>query len=83
MSFISKGGSTARYERYEVALVPAFTPRPTDTELEESVAFRDLRWWTLEELEATTEELAPATLPELVRRLVEYGPPENPFAVDV
>jgi ADP-ribose pyrophosphatase YjhB (NUDIX family) len=68
-------------ERYFVSIVPAFTPHPTVMELEESAVFRGLRWWTLEELDASTEEFAPEDLPTLLRRLVDYGPPDHPLEV--
>jgi double-stranded uracil-DNA glycosylase len=42
-----------------------------------------LRWWTPEELEATTETLVPERLPELMRELRENGPPAKPFDVGV
>ncbi len=44
---------------------------------EEHVA--EIRWWTLDELEATSEELAPRRLPELLREIQENGPPSKPF----
>ena len=81
--FRFEGRLYRQVERYFVATVPAFTPRPTVIGLEESVAFRGLRWWTLGELDAATEEFAPEDLPALARRLVEYGPPENPLEVGV
>ncbi|MCM2425382.1 NUDIX hydrolase [Streptomyces sp. RKAG337] len=36
------------------------------------------RWWTPEELAATTEALWPPQLPELLARLRDEGPPERP-----
>jgi 8-oxo-dGTP pyrophosphatase MutT (NUDIX family) len=72
-----------QHERYFVASVPAFDPRPKVIDAEEAKAFDGLRWWTLPELEDTDEEFAPADLPELVRNLVEEGPPERPVAVGV
>jgi hypothetical protein len=66
---------------YFVAIVPAFTPHPTVMGLDESAVFRGLRWWTLEELDASTEEFAPEDLLTLLRRLVEYGPPDHPLEV--
>lgn len=36
------------------------------------------RWWSLAELEAADEPLTPARLPELVRDLLERGPPSAP-----
>jgi len=70
-------------ERYFLANVPAFDPRPTVIDAEEAMIFDGLRWWTLEELETTDELFAPADLPALVRELVEEGPPERPVVVGV
>jgi 8-oxo-dGTP pyrophosphatase MutT (NUDIX family) len=70
-------------ERYFLANVPAFDPRPKVIDAEEAKTFDGLRWWTLGELEATSERFAPAKLPALVRELVEEGPPEGPIAVGV
>jgi 8-oxo-dGTP pyrophosphatase MutT (NUDIX family) len=70
-------------ERYFLASVPAFDPRPTVIDAEEAKTFDCLRWWTLGELETTDELFAPADLPALVRSLVEEGPPEHPIAVGV
>jgi TDG/mug DNA glycosylase family protein len=41
------------------------------------------RWWTLAELEATSERLVPARLPELVRALLEHGPTAEPIDAGV
>jgi 8-oxo-dGTP pyrophosphatase MutT (NUDIX family) len=65
-------------ERYFVAEVPAFDPRPGALGTGEARIFRGLRWWTIEELETSAEEFAPTDLPALVSRLAERGPPEHP-----
>jgi 8-oxo-dGTP pyrophosphatase MutT (NUDIX family) len=70
-------------ERYFLAVVPAFAPRPHLLGSEEVGVLRGLRWWTLDELEATAEDLAPADLPALVRNLVAHGPPQRPREVGV
>jgi 8-oxo-dGTP pyrophosphatase MutT (NUDIX family) len=70
-------------ERYFLASVPAFEPRPKLIDAEEAKTFDGLRWWTLGELETTDERFAPADLSALVRRLVEEGPPERPVLVGV
>jgi 8-oxo-dGTP pyrophosphatase MutT (NUDIX family) len=70
-------------ERYFLASVPAFEPRPKSIDAEEAKTFNGLRWWTLGELETTDERFAPAVLPALVRRLGEEGPPERPVLVGV
>jgi 8-oxo-dGTP pyrophosphatase MutT (NUDIX family) len=41
------------------------------------------RWWTLEELEATSDKLSPRRLPVLLRDLLEHGPPPQPVDVGV
>ena len=79
--FRFEGRLYRQMERYFVANVPAFEPRPMALGAEEMGVFRGLRWWTIGELETTTEEFAPADLPALVRRLVERGPPDRPFRV--
>ena len=70
-------------ERYFVANVPAFDPRPKVIGAEEAKSFDGLRWWTPGELQATLEEFAPADLPALVEQLIEQGPPEHPFEVRI
>jgi 8-oxo-dGTP pyrophosphatase MutT (NUDIX family) len=70
-------------ERYFIASVPAFEPRPKLIDVEEAKTFDGLRWWTLGELETTDQRFAPADLPALVKRLVEEGPPEHPIQVGV
>ena len=70
-------------ERYFLATVPAFQPELRLLSPEETGVLRGLRWWTLAELEATADRLAPADLPALVRELVEYGPPRRQIEVGV
>jgi G:T/U-mismatch repair DNA glycosylase/8-oxo-dGTP pyrophosphatase MutT (NUDIX family) len=41
------------------------------------------RWWTLDELESTTERLAPSALGTQLRRLLRDGPPREPLDVTV
>ena len=81
--FRFEGHLYRQVERYFVAAVSTFTPHPTVRGLEESLVLRDLRWWTLEELDATIEEFAPEALPVLARGLVEHGPPDHPLEVGV
>jgi 8-oxo-dGTP pyrophosphatase MutT (NUDIX family) len=79
--FRFEGNLYRQQERYFLADVPAFDPRPKVLDAEEVKAFDGLGWWTLGELEATSEETAPADLSALVKRLVEEGPPEHPIQV--
>lgn len=41
------------------------------------------RWWTIDELEATTDPLTPRALAALVRDLLHDGPPVVPLVLDV
>ena len=68
-------------ERVWLVRVPKHEPKPSIDLTEENVA--EIRWWTLDQLEATSEELAPRRLPELLRDLEENGPPREPFDAGV
>jgi 8-oxo-dGTP pyrophosphatase MutT (NUDIX family) len=72
-----------QHERFFMARVPAFSPRTVHLEAQEAKFFRDVRWRSLEELEATTEELSPRNLPLMLRHLVEHGPPKTPRRVGI
>lgn len=39
------------------------------------------RWWTLDELDATTDELSPRRLARFLRELLEHGPPSDAINV--
>jgi 8-oxo-dGTP pyrophosphatase MutT (NUDIX family) len=68
-------------ERYFLAEVPTFDPRPEFLSPAEAGVLRGLRWWSPAELEVTAEELAPADFPTLMRTLLEHGPPQRPIEV--
>ena len=76
--FRFEGRLYRQQERYFLAVVPAFAQRPRLLGAEEAGVLHELRWWTLGELEATGEDLAPADLSTLVRNLVAYGPHSAP-----
>lgn len=66
-------------ERIHLVRAASDEPAPTiDLEAENVV---ELRWWTLEELEATDAELSPPQLPQLVREVLEHGPPSEPLEI--
>jgi 8-oxo-dGTP pyrophosphatase MutT (NUDIX family) len=79
--FRFEGQLYRQLERYFVANVPAFDPRPKVIGAEEAKSFDGLRWWTPRELQATSENFAPADLPVLMERLVAQGPPDSPLEV--
>lgn len=63
-------------ERCYLVSVEAFEPVPRLDLAAEHVD--DLRWWTLEEMEASDEVFGPRGLPGLVRELLDHGPPLQP-----
>jgi double-stranded uracil-DNA glycosylase len=63
-------------ERYHVVHVEP-------EELGQGEEIENVRWWTVEELEATDELLAPARLGELLRDLAANGPPSDPVDVGI
>jgi 8-oxo-dGTP diphosphatase len=71
-------------ERYYLVHTSAFEPAPRLTwdELRDE-GVTDVRWWTLEELEAGGTLFAPRRLPLLVRELLLHGPPAEPVDVGI
>jgi len=78
-----KGQLYEQHERLYFARVPHFDAAATHLEEVEREFFEELRWWSLAELNATTEELAPRSLPELLRALLRDGLPAAPIVVGV
>lgn len=72
-------------ERFYVLRVPSFDVRPLlDRDALAAEGIGEIRWWTLDELEAAREVLfAPRRLPALIRDLVENGPPTAPIDAGV
>jgi len=75
-TFAWAGRIIRQLERVWLVRVPELEPRPGIDLTEEHVA--QIRWWTLDELEATSDELAPKRLPELIRDVLTNGPPRKP-----
>ncbi|MCU1503553.1 MAG: putative hydrolase [Ilumatobacteraceae bacterium] len=59
-------------------------PRPqlTWAQLESEFVF-ELRWWTLDEIAASTQQFVPATLATHLATLLRDGPPSTPIDVGV
>jgi 8-oxo-dGTP pyrophosphatase MutT (NUDIX family) len=68
-------------ERYYVVRVESDKVAPQLDLAAEDIA--EIRWWTLAELEASDENFAPRRLPQLIRELLEDGPPAEPIDVGV
>jgi len=80
--FAWEGRILRQRERYHLVRVGDHEPAPSVDLAAEWVA--DVRWWTLEEVAAVPpEQLAPRRLPELVRLLLEQGPPPRPVDAGV
>lgn len=86
--FEMSGGYDGQHETYFLVrvdghvLAPALTPEQLAAEYVTAAA-----WWTAAELAAATTtataRFAPRRLPELVRDLVDGGPPAEPYDVGV
>jgi double-stranded uracil-DNA glycosylase len=78
--FAWQGTIYRQRERYYVVRVDEHEPAPTIELTAEDV--HDIRWWTLDELDATEPELlVPRSLARRVRDLLEHGPPREPIDV--
>jgi 8-oxo-dGTP pyrophosphatase MutT (NUDIX family) len=66
------GAYCGQRERIYLVRTPAFTPRPRVDLAAEHVV--ELRWWTREELAATTETLVPRRFAALFADLLDGGP---------
>ena len=71
-------------ERIYLVRTDRFEPAPEWTAeqlAEEGVV--EQRWWTPEELGTSREWFMPSRLPELIKELLDQGPPSEPFDVGV
>ena len=77
--FAWQGRIYRQRERYYLVRIDEHEPAPTIDIAAEHV--HDIRWWTLDELEATGERLVPRDLARHMRAILEHGAP--PFPIDV
>jgi ADP-ribose pyrophosphatase YjhB (NUDIX family) len=71
-------------ERFYLVRTGVFEPRPRMTSDELAAEYvTELRWWTLDDLEAATERFAPRRLPSLMRALLRDEPAAVPIDVGV
>ena len=69
---------------YYVVRTEAFTPGGAALTAEwELEGITDCRWWSLDELLASSEVFSPRALPTLFGQLLLNGPPANPAALGV
>ena len=79
------GGWDGQTERYYLVRTPPFAIRPgLSPEELRGEGVGEIRWWTLDELEAATDVLfAPRRLPTLLLELLGDGPEAEPLDVGV
>ena len=71
-------------ERYFLVRTTSVEPMPRHTWEELNAEWvTDLRWWAIDEIEASRETFAPTRLAALLRELVRDGPPAEPIDVGV
>ena len=69
-------------QRYFAVRAPRFEIDPSGFEEFEKGTVTGHRWWTVDELAATTDLLRPAGLAQLLAQLLAAGPPGEPISVD-
>jgi ADP-ribose pyrophosphatase YjhB (NUDIX family) len=75
------GRTVEQRETFVLVRVPAFEAWPTPELAVEGV--EDIRWWTLEEIEASSQTFAPRRLATLLRDLLANGAPPEPIDAGV
>jgi 8-oxo-dGTP pyrophosphatase MutT (NUDIX family) len=82
--YVWAGMTIDQPEQFILVRAPEFEPQP-DIGLEglEAEDVHELRWWTLEELEASEAVFYPTRLAHFLRQLIEQGPPHEPIDVGV
>ena len=76
---LGNGRWDGEVERVYIVRASSFEPAPSLTWAElRADGVTAVRWWTLEELEASDAQFAPRHLPLLVRELIVNGPPAEP-----
>ena len=69
-------GLTKQYEDIYLVLADRFEPTAgNNPEPSEVGIFHEFRWWSVAELQATSDLFAPRALPSLVAGLIANGPP--------
>jgi ADP-ribose pyrophosphatase YjhB (NUDIX family) len=82
--FLWAGQTLDQREQIVLVRAPSFEPRPQLTvEQLEAEGVHELRWWTAAEIEASEAVFYPTRLGEVLRQLLEAGPPDEPIDVGV
>jgi 8-oxo-dGTP pyrophosphatase MutT (NUDIX family) len=72
------GRTVEQQETFVLLRTPAFEPRPDPAALA-TEGVREVRWWTIDEIEASNETFAPRRLAALLRDLLRDGAPAQPL----
>ncbi len=67
--------------RVYIQRIPAFEPMPTALTPEERDIFRELRWWSADEIAASSETFIPRQLAELLKPLLAGTWPAEPVRI--
>ena len=67
--------------RVYIQRVPAFEPMPAALTLEERDIFRELRWWSADEIETSSETFIPRQLAALLKPLLTGTWPAEPVRI--
>lgn len=78
-----RGVTYEQRERWFVCRVPPYEPDPDGHTPTEAVDLARCRWWTVNELAETTEQLVPHDLADRLRRLLGKGAPAAPTAIGI
>lgn len=81
--FTWRGAELDQRERWFIGRVARFEPNGEAMTETEKVDLKECRWWTLPELEATTDLLTPRDLAMRLRSLLTDGPPAHPVRVGI
>jgi 8-oxo-dGTP pyrophosphatase MutT (NUDIX family) len=76
------GRTVEQRETFVLVRTPRFEPRPDPAALA-AEGVREVRWWTVDEIEASSETFAPRRLAALLRDLLRTGAPTDPRDVGV
>ena len=75
------GRSIDTLARVYIQRVPSFEPIPTALTVEEREVFRELRWWSIDEIAASSETFVPRQLALLLKPLLAGTWPADPVEI--
>ncbi len=81
--FTWRGEEWDQRERWFIARVAHFEPNLLGMTEVEKAEISGCRWWTLDEMDATADELVPRDLVGRLRALLSEGPPPSPIDIGV